>query len=64
MISATPIPTTKEVDRMLISRLLAATMVAGSARPQASAGNGASDKQLTSAGRNDSPARPANSVAR
>jgi hypothetical protein len=64
MISAIPIPTTKEVDRMLISRLLAATMVAGSAQPQASVGNGASDKQSASAGRNDSPARPATSVAR
>jgi hypothetical protein len=49
---------------MLISRLLAATMVAGSAQPQASAGDGASNKQLAPAGRNDSPARPATSVAR
>jgi hypothetical protein len=64
MISARPIPTTKDVDRMLLSRLLAATMVAGSAQPQASAGSDASDPQSAPAGRKDIPTQLATSVAR
>jgi hypothetical protein len=64
MISAPPIPHTKEVDRMLISRLFAATMVAGSAEPHASVDSSTADTQPTPAGRKDVPARPATSVAR
>jgi hypothetical protein len=49
---------------MLISRLFAATMVAGSAEPHASIDSSTADTQPTPAGRKDVPARPATSVAR